>query len=109
MMLSVLGVAGVAVHMPVGVGSAAVREEVHQLVNSLMVVAEVVPELLLVSDVMLGWSDKRTHHGSILEVCLGVALLGVDEEGEVDGVPKEEDGRVVVPIIRDQFRWFSFR
>ena len=41
----VLGVAGVAVHVAVGVGCAAVGEEVHELVDSLVVVAEVVPEL----------------------------------------------------------------
>ena len=43
---------------------------------------------------------KQTHiipeHGGVLEVRLRVALLRVDEQGEVDGVAEEEDGRVVV-------------
>lgn len=78
------GVAGIAIHVTVGVGSAAVREQVHHLVNCLLVRAQVVPE-----------------HGGVLQVSTGVALLGVDEEGEVARIPQEEDGRVVehpVPV-----------
>ena len=62
-------VARVAVHVAVGVWSAAVREEVHDLVNGLLVGGEVVPE-----------------HGGILEVGLWVALLSVDEERELSWV-----------------------
>lgn len=41
------------------------------------------------------------ERSSILQVGLRVALLGVDEDGEVDWVPQEEDGCVVehpVPV-----------
>lgn len=64
--------------MAVGVGGAAVTEEVHHLMDSLLVRREVVPE-----------------HGGIFEVGLGVALLGVDEDGELGGIAQEEDGGVV--------------
>lgn len=77
-----VGVPRVAVHVAVRVGRAAVGEEVHDLVDGLLVSGEVVPE-----------------HGGILEVGLRVALLGVDEEGEVGGVSQEEDGRVVVDPV----------
>lgn len=77
------GVARVAVHVPVRVRRAPVRKQVHHLVDALLVRAQVVPE-----------------HGRVLEVGLRVALLRVDEDGEVDRVPQEEDGRVVeYPVI----------
>lgn len=72
------GVAGVAVHVSVGIRGAAVGEEVHDLVDGFLVVGEVVPE-----------------HGGVLEVGLGVALLRVDEDGEVGGISEEEDWGVV--------------
>lgn len=79
-----VSVAGVAVHVAVRVRRATVTEEVHDLVDGLLVGGKVVPE-----------------HGGILEVGLGVALLGVDEDGELGGVTEEEDGGVVedpVPV-----------
>lgn len=79
-----VGVAGVAVHVAVGVGGAAVAEEVHELVDGLVVGGQVVPE-----------------HGGVLQVGLGVPLLGVDEDGELGGVAQKEDGGVVedpVPV-----------
>lgn len=36
------------------------------------------------------------EHGGIFEICLGVPLLGVDEEGEIGGITDEKDGGVVV-------------
>ena len=79
-----VGVARVAVHVTVGVWGATVTEEVHELVNRFLVSREVVPE-----------------HGGILQVGLGVALLGVDEDGEFGGIPDEENRGVVedpVPV-----------
>lgn len=35
------------------------------------------------------------EHGGVFEVGLRVALLRVDEDGEVDRIPQEENGRVV--------------
>lgn len=39
------------------------------------------------------------EHGSILQVGLRVTLLSVDEQWEVGGISKEEDGGVVVDPI----------
>lgn len=76
-------VARVAVHVPVRVRRAPVGEEVHHLVNALLVRAQIVPK-----------------HGGIFAVGLGVAFLRVDEDWEVHWVPKEEDRRVVEhPVI----------
>ena len=79
-----VGVARVAVHMAERVGGTTITEEMHDLVNSLMVSREVVPE-----------------HGGILQVGLGVTLLGVDEDRELGRVAKEENRSVVehpVPV-----------
>lgn len=79
-----VGVTGVAVHMAVGVRGTTVTEEVHELVNRLLVGGEVVPE-----------------HSGILQVGLGVALLSVDEDGELGGITDEENRRVIedpVPV-----------
>lgn len=73
------GVARVAVHVTVGVWGTTVTEERHNLVDGLLVSGEVVPE-----------------HGGILQVGLWVALLSVDEEGELARLTEEEDGGVVV-------------
>lgn len=70
--------------MAVRVGGTTVTEEVHHLVDGLLVRREVVPE-----------------HGGIFKVGLRVALLGVDEDGELGGIAQEEDGSVVenpVPV-----------
>src|SRR3954453_7216557 len=69
-----VGVAGVTVHVAVRVWGAAVTEQVHNLVDSLVVGGKVVPE-----------------HGGILEVGLGVALLGVDEDWELGRISQEEN------------------
>lgn len=79
-----VGVAGVAVHVAVGVRRTTVTEEVHDLMDGLVVGGEIIPE-----------------HGGILQVGLGVTLLSVDEDGELGRVAKEEDGGVVedpVPV-----------
>lgn len=57
-----VGVARVSVHVAVGSGSAAVTKELHDLVDTLLVETEKVPE-----------------HGRILKVGFWAALLGVDE------------------------------
>lgn len=77
-----VGMSRVSVHVSEGVWCTTVREQVHNLVNSLLVSGEVVPE-----------------HGGILQVGLWVSLLGVDEEGELGRIAKEEDRRVVVNPI----------
>lgn len=79
-----VGVARVTVHVAVGVGSATITEEMHDLMHGLLVGGEVVPE-----------------HGGILQVGLRVPLLSVDENGELGRIPNEEDGSVVehpVPV-----------
>jgi len=81
-LVPLVGVAGVAIHVTVGVWGATVREEVNDLVDSLLMCGKVVPE-----------------HGGILQVGLRVALLCVDEERELGWVAEEEDGRVVVDPI----------
>ena len=75
-------VAAVAVHVPVAVGRAAVREQERHLVGGLRPQADEVPE-----------------HVGVLEVSGGVPLLGEDEAGEEDGIPDEEDGGVVANEI----------
>lgn len=77
-----VGVAGVTVHLSVVSRGTSVGEEDHDLVNALLVVGKVVPE-----------------HVGVLEVGLGVSLLGVDEDGELGGVSDEEDGGVVVDPV----------
>ena len=80
-------VARVAVHEAVAVRNATVAHEDHDLVDGLGILGEVVPE-----------------HGAVIgagEMGGRVTLLRVDEVGELGGVAKEEDGRVVghhVPI-----------
>ena len=65
--------------MAVGVGCAAVAEQMHDLMDRLLMGGEVVPK-----------------HRCISQVGLRVAFLGVDEEWEVGRVSEEEDGCVVV-------------
>lgn len=76
------GVAGVTVHVAVRSGSTTVREQGHDLVDSLLVVGEVVPD-----------------HVGVLKVGLGVTLLGVDEDGELGGVSDEENRSVVTDEV----------
>ena len=79
-----VGVAGITIHVAVGVGRAAVTEEMHDLMHGFLVGGEIVPE-----------------HGGIFQVGLGVALLSVDKNGELGGIPNKEDGSVVedpVPV-----------
>ena len=73
-----VGVARVAVHMTVGIWSATVREKVHDLVSGFLMGGKVVPE-----------------HGRILEIGLGVALLGMDEDGELGRISEEKDWGIV--------------
>lgn len=86
-----MSVARVSVHVSVRVWSSSIREEGHDLVDGLLMGREIVPE-----------------HGGIFEVCLGVALLGVDEEGEIGRVTDKEDGRVVVDPIPIAFLCVEF-
>jgi hypothetical protein len=72
------GVAGVTVHVRIAVGGTAIREEDHDLVDGFRVGGQVVPE-----------------HVGILQIGLGIALLGVDKEREFGGIAEEKDGRVV--------------
>jgi hypothetical protein len=81
-LVPLVGVSGVSVHVSIRVWSTTVAEEVHDLVNSFLVGGEVVPE-----------------HSSILQVGLGISLLGMDEERELGWVSEEEDGSVVVDPI----------
>ena len=79
-----VGVARVTVHVAVRVWGAAVTEQVHNLVDGLVVGGKVVPE-----------------HGGILEVGLGVTLLGVDKDWELGRIAQEENRGVVeypVPV-----------
>lgn len=74
----------VSIHVTVGVRSATIGEQVHDLMSRLLMGRQIVPE-----------------HGGIFEIRLGVSLLCVDENGEFGGVAKEEDRGVVedpVPI-----------
>lgn len=73
-----VGVTRVTVHVAVRVRSAAVTEKVHQLVNSLLVSGQIVPE-----------------HGGILQVSLRIPLLGVNEDGELGRIPQEENRSIV--------------
>lgn len=77
--------------MSVRVGSSSIREEGHDLVNGLLMGRQIVPE-----------------HGGIFEICLGVALLGVDEEGEIGRITDEEDGSVVVDPVPVAFVCVEF-
>jgi len=78
------GMTRVTVHLMVAIGSSTVGEENEDLMNRLRVLRQVIPE-----------------HIRVLQVSLGVTLLGVDEMGEFGGVTEEEDGSVVedpIPI-----------
>lgn len=48
------------------------------------------------------------EHGGILEICLGVPLLGVDEEREIGRITEEKDGGVVVDPIPVAFFCIEF-
>jgi len=73
-----MGVTRISIHVPVGEWGTTVTEEGHDLVSSLPVCGEIIPE-----------------HCGILKVGLRVALLGVDEERELRRITDEEDRRVV--------------
>ena len=64
--------------MPIAEGGTPIREELHDLVNALLVGREIIPE-----------------HGGVLEVGLGIPLLCVDKQGEVRRIPDEKHGGVV--------------
>lgn len=64
--------------MPIAEGGSSIREELHNLVNALLVGREIIPE-----------------HGGVLEIGLGVPLLCMDEQGEVRGIPDEEHRSIV--------------
>lgn len=77
-------VARISVLVEDAIRSSTVREEDHHLVDRLWVLGEVIPE-----------------HSGVLEMCLRVPLLGVDEVREFGRVTYEEDGSVVkdpIPI-----------
>ena len=77
-----VSVARVAIHVPVRVWCTTVTKEVHDLVDSLLVSGKVVPE-----------------HGSVLQICLWVSLLCVDEERELGRIAEEEDWGVIVDPV----------
>lgn len=58
--------ARVTVHVSVGIWGSTVTEQMHNLMDSLLVITKIIPE-----------------HCGILKVRLWVPLLGVDEEGEL--------------------------
>lgn len=76
------GVRAVAVQESVSVRGASVREQEHDLVGGLGTQRDEIPE-----------------HVRILQVRRRVPLLGVDEAGEEQRVPDEEDGGVVAHQI----------
>lgn len=77
------GVARVAVHVAERSRGSTVGKQLHDLVKTLLVVDQVVPE-----------------HVGVLAARLWVALLGVNKVGELDWVADEEDGGVVVyPVV----------
>lgn len=78
-----VGVAGVTVHGSQRGWSTSLGEEIHHLVERLVVVSEVVPE-----------------HVSVLQVGLRVSLLGMDEVWELCRVSDEEDRGVVVHQVQ---------
>lgn len=59
-------VSGVPIHVSVGVGGAAIREEVHNLVSGLLMGRQIVPE-----------------HCGVLEIGLRVTFLSMDKDGEL--------------------------
>ena len=72
-------------HSPVW--RATIREEDHDLVDRLRVLGEVVPE-----------------HVGVLQVGLGITLLGVDKVGELSGVTDKEHGGVVEDLHGERHR-----
>lgn len=70
--------ARVTVHVTVRVRRTTVREEMHNLMNTLLVLTQVIPK-----------------HGRILKIRLGVPLLRMNKHGELARIADEEDGRVV--------------
>lgn len=73
-----VGVSGIAVHVTVRVRRSAIREEMHNLVDRLLVIGKIIPK-----------------HGGILKVRLRVALLGMYEEGEFGRVANEKNRGIV--------------
>jgi len=76
-------VRAVAVHVTVSIGSTAVGEEEHHLMNRLRAMA---PEI--------------KHRICILEMRLRITLLRVNEVRKVDRIANEEDRRVVAYLNR---------
>jgi len=77
-----VSVARIPIHVSIRVRGATIREEMHNLVNSLLVGGEVVPE-----------------HCSIFQIGLWVSLLGMNEQRELGRVTEEENRRVVVDPV----------
>lgn len=69
--------------MMISVRSTAIGEENQDLVNGFRVLAEVVPEGIC-----------------ILEMGLGITLLGVNEMGELGGISDKEDWSIVLHRYR---------
>ena len=79
-----VGMARVAVHVPVRVWGAAIGKEMHYLMSRLLVGGEVIPE-----------------HCRILEIGLRVSLLSMNEDGEFGWISEKENGGVIedpIPI-----------
>ena len=71
-------VSRVNIHMSITGRCPPVTEEVHKLMNTLLITGQKIPEC-----------------GGILEIRLGVPLLSVNECWKFDAVPNKEDWRVV--------------
>jgi hypothetical protein len=72
------GVTGISMLLEVTIRSSTIREKNHHLVDGLGVLRQVIPE-----------------HIRILQMGLGIPLLGMDEVRELGRVTDEEDGSVV--------------
>lgn len=79
------------------IGSSAVREENHHLVDGLRVLGKVILKNEIMIQQGLSEGNEWTHpeHSGILEMCLRVPLLGVDKVREFGRITDEEDGSVV--------------
>jgi hypothetical protein len=103
----------VTVHVLIAVGSTTVRKENQNLVDALGVLREVV--LRKVTHIcihILGHKASNTEtnpkHVGVLKMCLRVALLGVNEVGELGGVAKEKDWSIVEDPIEVAFVCANF-
>lgn len=95
------GVSGVPVLLVIAVWSSTIREEDHDLVDRLWVLREIVLGTCETTVLLKRSAYVYPKHIGILQVGLGIPLLGVYEVGKLGRIANKEDRGVVenpVPV-----------